>query len=247
MSGADWPAPPSPSSSLFPSLGPQPRSCGERQRVGAAEPFPRVEPGAGAVPGSTPDLPGLRRGELRAQITVIGPRDRGGWRRSQSGAEHNSVDLHSGLEVAKSLRLLTTSPRGGPCDIGERTHLTDHRALSPFPKEEPERRPVPDPRNAQRRSPRPRALPGVGARGGRAGPWPSALRIGGQGAGPATQPQRLGPAGGRQEGRRRPLERGRNPAGPACPARRVARAPEVMKAAAESGSRRSRCPFKGEP
>lgn len=44
---------------------------------------------------------------------------RSGWRASQSGQEHNCVDLHSSLEVANSLRLLTTSPRGGPCDYGK--------------------------------------------------------------------------------------------------------------------------------
>ncbi|XP_070345836.1 carboxy-terminal domain RNA polymerase II polypeptide A small phosphatase 1 isoform X2 [Equus asinus] len=44
---------------------------------------------------------------------------RSGWRASQAGQEHNCVDLHSSLEVANSLRLLTTSPRGGPCDYGK--------------------------------------------------------------------------------------------------------------------------------
>lgn len=125
--------------------------------------------------------------------------------------------------------------------MGNKIPFTDQTALCPFPRWGNREEVGPRPSERAEAEPRvPRALPGVG------GPWPLALGLGGQGAGPATQPQRLGPAGGRQEGRRRPLER-QEPGRARLPASRAAPAPEVMKAAAESRSRRSRCPFKGEP
>lgn len=134
--------------------------------------------------------------------------------------QERDSEVCTAVSGQQSLRRLLTSLRGDLCDhqTGEKTHFTDKVVLSPSLQRGNQEASSPgSSENAEVEPRRTRALPGVGAPGGRAGlgPGRSAAWNGEPGAGPATQPQRLSPTGGRQEGRRRPLERGRNPARPA--------------------------------
>lgn len=137
-----------------------------------------------------------------------------------------------------------------------KTHFAAQTALFPVPRRGRRGAASAGPPRARRWSRAALGLyPGAGARGGRGGPGPrppapGPRRAATAGRVPVLPRSRRGSApraGGRKRGDAPWSAAGTRPGPPPRQQSPAAPAPAVMKAAAESRSRRSRCPFKGEP